>query len=289
MRSDDRGVSTPATIALLRRWRALGQDVGVLVTVGDGIAARHPLISLNEDLVLEMGSVFKVFLLAAFARHVERGDVNWDQTFIIARDHRIPHSAVLEGVPDGNEIAARDLLVAMMGRSDNTATQMVLDALPEDAPDEVIGLAGLPSTVVNADLRSLHAQATADSLIEPRCCRSTAADMVRFYRFVLSGGMLNDPDVDASFRDILASEDRDQGFVWGSGITCLRKSGYVAPPPLLAVGFAGAMLGAPSPITFAFALNRHIDELAGKELAGEFGPVVRDTLLWALGTERGRG
>ena len=66
----------------------------------------------------------------------------------------------------------------------------------------------------------------------------------------------------------------------------MRKSGYVAPPPLLAAGFAGMILGGPGSIAFAFALNRHIDVAAGRDLADEFGPVVLDTLLWALATGR---
>ncbi len=229
-----------------------------------------------------MGSVFKVLLLAAFALGVERGRASWDQVFTVSPQARIPGSEVLENLRDGHDIAARDVLVAMMGRSDNTATQMVIDWLPEGAIDELIALAGLTSTIIDPDLRTLYAQATADSLFEPRCCRSTVADMVRFYRFALSGRMLTDPEVDATFRDILGSEDRDQGFVWAPGITCLRKSGYVAPPPLLAVGFAGAMLGGREPLMFAFALNGYIDEETGHDLAARFGPVVRDTLLWAL-------
>lgn len=282
MRSEDQTAQAPPDETLLQRWQALGPHVGVLVTAGNGVAPRHPLISLNENLVFEMGSVFKVFLLAAFARQVERGDASWDQSFVLTPDVRIPHSEVLEDLPDGTGIAARDLLVAMMGRSDNTATQMMVDWLPDGPIDAVIGLAGLGSTTVHADLRILYAKAEADPLFEPRCCRSTVADMVRFYRFALSGRMLADPDIDATFRDILGSEDRDQGFVWSPGITCLRKSGYVAPPPLLAIGFAGAMHDGREPLTFGFVLNRYIDEAAGRDLAAGFGPVVRDTLLWAL-------
>ena len=149
------GVPNPLTdvIAaevLWQRWQGLGPDVGVLVEAGDGAAKQRPLIALNEDLVLEMGSVFKVFLLAAFARFVEQGEASCEQPFRITASDRIPHSAVLERLPDGHEITARDLLVAMMGQSDNTATQMLVDVLPPGAVDEVIRLAGLASTTVAA-------------------------------------------------------------------------------------------------------------------------------------------
>lgn len=281
MRADDRGASTSDSETLLRRWRALGPDVSVLVEHGAIEAERRPLIALNERQVLEMGSVFKVFLLAAFARLVERGEASWDQPFRIAASDRIPHSAVLEDLPDGHEIAARELLVAMMGQSDNTATEMVIDWLPDGAVDDVIRAARLESTVVDTDLRGLYAQAEADPEFEPNVCRTTAADMVQFYRFALWGGLLNDLLVAATFRDILESENRDQGTPW-SGLTCLRKSGYVAPPPLLGVGFAGAFWGGSEPLVFAFALNRHIDQAGGEELAAAFGPVVGEALVWAI-------
>jgi hypothetical protein len=281
MYSDARSQSLSVGEALLRRWRELGPDVGVLVELGASEAERRPLIALNEHRVLEMGSVFKVFLLAAFARAVERGEAIWEQPFRIAASDRLPHSAVLEDLPDGREISARDLLIAMMGQSDNTATQMVIDWLPDGAVDDVIRAAGLESTVVDSDLRGLYARAEADPGFEPNVCRTTAADMVRFYRFALWGGLLNDLLVSATFRDILESENRDQGTTW-TGLTCLRKSGYVAPPPLLGVGFVGAMLGGTEPLVFAFALNRHIDQAHGELLSAAFGPVIHDTLVWAI-------
>lgn len=107
--------------------------------------------------------------------------------------------------------------------------------------------------------------------------------MVRFYRFALSGRMLTDPGTDAIFRDILRTEDRDQGTDWGAGPICQRKSGFLEPPPLLGIGFAGTMLGGPTPLVFAFALNRRKDEAGGQLLANSFGLVLRDTLLGATG------
>lgn len=271
-----------ASETLQQRWQALGPDAGVLVEAGVSESKHRTLISLNERHVLEMGSVFKVFLLAAFARMVERGEASWDQPVRLAASDRIPHSAVLEDLPDGHEIVARDLLVAMMGQSDNTATQMVIDWLPDGAIDEVLRVAGLTSTTVDSNLRSLYAREAADPGIEVRVCRTTVVDMVRFYRFALWGGLLSNPVVMATFRDILESENRDQGTTWGSGLVCLRKSGYLAPPPLLGVGFAGAMLGRTEPLVFAFALNRHIDLAEGERLAAAFGPVLKDTLIWAI-------
>ena len=85
-----------------------------------------------------------------------------------------------------------------------------------------------------------------------------------------------------TYRDILENENRDQGTNWGRGLTCLRKSGFFAPPPLLGVGFAKAMLGGAKPLVFAFALNRHTDLAEGEELAAAFGPVIHDTLNWAI-------
>ena len=288
MRADDHGGFTQTRETLEQRWRVLGPDVGVLVEAGSGVTVPRWLIALNEHRVLEMGSVFKVVLLAAYARIVERGEASRDQPFRIAASDRIPHSAVLEELPDGHEIGARDLLVAMMGQSDNTATQMVADWLPEGAVDEVIRLAGLESTDVDTDLRGLYAHAETDPSFEPRVCRTTVADMVRFYPFALWGGLLRGSDVATTFRDIMESENRDQGTTWGEGLTCLRKSGSIEPPPLFAVGFAGAIVGGSEPLVFAFALNRHVDLAESEELTAAFGPILGDTLVWAIaeGSER---
>ncbi len=268
--------------ALLRRWQALGPDVGVLIETGIDEGANHqPPLETHPALTLEMGSVFRVFLLAAFARLVDRGEATWEQPFELTSATRVPHSAVLESRPDGDVIPAHELLVAMICQSDNTATQIMLGCLPVEEVDHVLQAAGLEATRFTRDLVELYVRATADPLTELEGCRTTVVELVWFYRFSLSGRMLERGDADRTFRDILGSEGLDQEFVWGAGMTCLRKSGYVAPPPLPGIGFAGAMLGGAHPLVFAFDHNRRIDEGA-KELADAFGRCIRDTLLSAL-------
>lgn len=137
----------------MSRWRVLGPDVGVLVEPLATHATAWPLISLNPDLTLEMGSVFKVFVLAAFARLVDQGEASWKESFRLTSEVRLPHRAMLETMPDGAAISAGDLLVAMMGPSDNSATVMLMAALPDGALDETIRLAGPGSTSVASDLR----------------------------------------------------------------------------------------------------------------------------------------
>ena len=265
--------------SLMRRWADLGPMVGFRVrrldrSRDDGIEVR-----LNDELVLEMGSVFKVFVLAAFARHVEAGAGSWDELLALSAARRVPASVVTERLPDGHRMPARELAVAMIGVSDNTATQILMDRLPPESIRTLLHEAGLKRTIVLDSLVDLYAQANADVTIVPTACRTTASEMVRFYSFAFDDAMFQTADARDQFRDIMMSEDRDQGFTWPGAPTVYRKSGSLAPPPLLAGGLAGRFDYPDQSFVCAFAFNRLTDGADADRMTGAFSACVHDTIV----------
>lgn len=269
----------PLPDALMRRWDDLGPMVGFRVRRRDRSQDARIEVRLNDELILEMGSVFKVFVLAAFARHVEAGATNWDESLALPAARRVPDSIVTERLPDGHRMSARELAVAMMAVSDNTATQILMDRLPPDSIRNLLREAGLEHTTVLESLVDVYAQANADVTMIPTACRTTASEMVRFSSFVFDDAMFQTADARDQFRDIMTSEDRDQGFAWPGAPTVYRKSGSLAPPPLLAGGLAGRFNYRDKSIVCGFAFNRLTSGADADRVRRSFSACVHDTIV----------
>ena len=105
--------------------------------------AGEPVLSLNADRPLALGSAFKLYVLAALARSVAEGRHRWDE--IVPLTARSFPSGVTQDWPQGAPVTLQTLATLMLQISDNTAT------------DQLIAVLGRP--VVEAELRRTDADA----------------------------------------------------------------------------------------------------------------------------------
>lgn len=221
----------------------------------DGLRADVDAIEHRPDAPLEVGSCFKAFVAAACCRAVERGALRWDEPLLLGPDRRVPSSDALDTLPDGASVTLRDAAAAMIGVSDNTATDLVLGRVGPSAVRALVAEAGLGATRLPDSVRSVYDAITADPRRRVEACVSTMRDLTRFYDWATTGGLTADPAMLDAFWSIMRREDEAQGTAWPVGVVCYRKSGHLEPPPLLAVALAGAFEANGRTIRFAFACN----------------------------------
>ncbi|MHA7133814.1 serine hydrolase [Oerskovia turbata] len=91
------------------------------------------------DAVLPLGSVVKLYVLAAVSTAVEAGALSWDDELVVTDDVRSLPSGVLQDSPAGTAVSVRRAAELMISISDNTATDLLVEAVGRDAVERAMG------------------------------------------------------------------------------------------------------------------------------------------------------
>ncbi|WP_228511704.1 serine hydrolase [Clavibacter sp. VKM Ac-2872] len=113
---------------------ALGGDVSLTVTrASDGQLGERVLEVLPDGVrstdARPIGSVFKLYVLGALVQAVEEGRIGWDDPLTVTDDVRSLPSGELQDAPTGTVVSVREAAGKMIAISDNTATDMVIQAV----------------------------------------------------------------------------------------------------------------------------------------------------------------
>jgi len=105
-----------------------GADVAwVLTKDGETVASE------SADRPLAIGSTFKLWVLDAYRRAVEAGELTREQVVTLAARHVSWPSGLLQDVPPGLPLTLESVATLMMAQSDNTATDLMIDVLGRKA------------------------------------------------------------------------------------------------------------------------------------------------------------
>lgn len=83
-------------------------------------------VAVNPEQPLAVGSAFKLAILQALRRQVERGDRSWADVVSLDPAQKSLPSGLLQDWPDGAPLTLHTLASLMISRSDNTATDVLL-------------------------------------------------------------------------------------------------------------------------------------------------------------------
>lgn len=100
------------------------------------------LLRVGDDEPAAMGSVFKLWVLAAVVEAVEDGVIAWDETLILEEVHLVPSSLQLMDAQPGDEITVEEAAQAMIEVSDNTATDLLIDLMGRETVEQTVVAAG---------------------------------------------------------------------------------------------------------------------------------------------------
>lgn len=87
-----------------------------------------------------IGSTFKLYVLAAVSRAVKEGRLLWDR--VVTLDTKSLPSGIMQNWPDGAPVTVHTLATLMISISDNTATDLLIDAVGRDAVEREMQLSG---------------------------------------------------------------------------------------------------------------------------------------------------
>lgn len=73
-----------------------------------------------------LGSVFKLYILAALIEKINRGELSWDQKFPIKEEHKSLPSGRMQDLKNGTMVSIKKFATEMIRISDNTATDHLL-------------------------------------------------------------------------------------------------------------------------------------------------------------------
>ncbi|HYH11812.1 MAG TPA: serine hydrolase [Thermomicrobiales bacterium] len=244
---------------MLARWAPLRDQCAFAAQRGD------ETVGYREQVPFEVGSAFKAFVAAEFAHQIPAGRLDPEMQLTVQPVDRVDSSLVVAAIPDGGSISLQEAAEAMIGVSDNTATDLVLRAVGPDSVRGLIGDLGMSQTSIPDSTRSIYERFRIEPDWRPVACMTTMDDLVRFYQATVGDRVMG--DATERFLDLMQQEDLLQGAAWPAGVTCFRKSGSVEPPPLFALGMAGAFVDTSGGevTSFAFALNVDFPEDAAYE------------------------
>ncbi|GFZ76300.1 serine hydrolase [Nesterenkonia alkaliphila] len=105
-----------------------------LLVLEDG----EQLLRVGDAEPAAMGSVFKLWVLAAVVEAVQEGEVTWDETLTLEEEHLVPSSLRLADAQPGDEITVEQAAQGMIEVSDNTATDLLIDLVGRQAVEEIV-------------------------------------------------------------------------------------------------------------------------------------------------------
>jgi hypothetical protein len=122
------------SLALSAAGPILGLHVEELTAKGE--AANIEEINPRETLAI--GSIFKLYVLSALATKIEQGDLSWDQLLTVTPELKSLPSGVTQTEPDGTQLTVEELSRRMISISDNTAADILIDAVSREACEQAL-------------------------------------------------------------------------------------------------------------------------------------------------------
>jgi len=103
-------------------------------------------VAIDADKPVQTASVIKLPIMIEAMHQAKAGKLKLDSRIKLTKDNQVPGSGVLSFLSPGVEMGVEDAIVLMMIVSDNTATNMVIDAVSVAAVNDRLALMGLKDT-----------------------------------------------------------------------------------------------------------------------------------------------
>ena len=112
-----------------------------------------PTGSAPDD-ALPIGSMIKLYVLGAVVDAVERGDLAWDDEVTVTDELRSLPSGRLQEARAGTTVSVLEAARAMIAISDNTATDLLIDAVGRERVEQALADLGHGAPELNVPLAS---------------------------------------------------------------------------------------------------------------------------------------
>jgi len=131
----------------------LSQKLQQLIAAHDGkvgIYAKNlktgQTVAINEDEVVQTASVIKLPLMLQAYQQVKAGRLKLTDPVVLNKENQVPGSGVLATLDPGLKLTLKDTITLMMIVSDNTGTNLTIDAVGLKPTNEMLSRMGLKNT-----------------------------------------------------------------------------------------------------------------------------------------------
>ncbi|MDJ0643741.1 MAG: serine hydrolase [Erythrobacter sp.] len=124
--------------------RALPGQVSALFAPLSGL---DPVIAIDPDKHMALGSTFKLYVLAALAQDIAKGERNWGDT--VELDTKSFPSGMMQDWPQGSPVTLHTLASMMISISDNTATDQLMAIVGRERLAQVLRESGQSAAELN--------------------------------------------------------------------------------------------------------------------------------------------
>lgn len=132
---------------LFKKLKAAVEDFDGVMGISVKDLASGDEFHLNEDVVFPVASSIKIPILVELFNKARAGSIDLDGKAIIRDGDKVKGSGVLKEMGDGTvTLTTRDLATLMIIVSDNTATNMLIDAVGMDDVNTMLNELGLEET-----------------------------------------------------------------------------------------------------------------------------------------------
>lgn len=159
-------------------------DFSFYITSADG----ELNVGYQEDLVLKVASVGKLFILGAFLEACQKGKLSLSDTVIVKADDMVEGSGVLQYLEPDHSFSLKELATYMIIVSDNMATNLVLRELGGAAiVKEHLQRLGITRSGVNRRIAM-----TEEDMRMGCFAQATTKDLVSYLKQMERGDVLNE-------------------------------------------------------------------------------------------------
>jgi hypothetical protein len=154
-----------------------------------------------------IGSIFKLWVLLAVVDAIDAGDLAWSDELTITDDNKSLPSGRLQDEPAGTTVTVADAAQLMISISDNTATDLLMEAAGRDRVDAAAPEAMRPVSTTAEMFQQLYGDdaltagvsdaALAESMADAPTWQATPADIADAYDQLAEDAAAH-PEVDAA-------------------------------------------------------------------------------------------
>jgi serine-type D-Ala-D-Ala carboxypeptidase (penicillin-binding protein 5/6) len=196
------------------RWKSRIKEMATAHQGKVAVAIKHPASGesffLNEAVPMPTASLIKLSVMIEAYRQAEAGKLDLKKIVALKEEDKVPGSGILTThFTAGMQLSVRDSIRLMMAYSDNTATNLVLDAVGLPATAKAMEELGYPNTKIHSKVYRRDLSIFPERSVEFGLGSTTAGDMVSLLERLLKGDLAKEDSTKSMIAHLRSNADKD--------------------------------------------------------------------------------
>ncbi|QDT56431.1 D-alanyl-D-alanine carboxypeptidase DacB precursor [Caulifigura coniformis] len=210
------------------RWKDRIRELAAAHKGKVAVAVSHPsskeTFFLNEKEVMPTASLIKLAVMVEAYRQADAGRIDLKKLATLKEEDKVPGSGILtQHFSAGTQLSVRDSVRLMMAYSDNTGTNLVLDAIGIPATAKAMEELGYPETKIHSKVYRRDLSVFPERSVKYGLGSTTAADMVSILERLLKGELANEESTKAMIAHLRSNPDKE---TFSKHLPATAKYGY---------------------------------------------------------------